>query len=398
MKRTLLILALIISSQMLLAQVVHNVCAGSAVVLHLSVPTSGGLQWQQSPDNITYNNIAGATSDTLSIAAAQASLYYRIRITGTNCNPYFSEVRRVNLLPLPVVSISGLSSSYCQTAGPVQLSGIPAGGVFVSTVMTGASFHPGTAGLGSHLITYVYTDSNGCINQASQTTQVMPPPSAANAGSNITSTALSVQLSGNAPAVGTGQWTIASGSGGTFANAGNPLTNFTGTTNSVYTLVWTISNPPCEPSADTVVVTMPTGTILPSVACGGNTLYVHPTDNAGPTSWGCIGIVAGAGDDNNGALNTTTIVGACGTSTAAYICDNLVAFGYSDWYLPSYNELDCVRSAAASIGGFSAGTYWSSTEGTGIWTANARYRTFPSGTSGYGSKSNTHRIRCVRKD
>jgi len=207
-------------------------------------------------------------------------------------------------------------------------------------------------------------------------------------------------MAGNTPTTGTGLWSVVSGTGGSFTNATSPTTNFTGTPNSVYTIVWTISNSPCAASTDTLIVTMPTGPSLPWVMCGSPayTIYVHPTDNAGPTAWGCSGIVAGAGDDNNGASNTAIIVQACGQNTAAAICDNLVAFGFSDWYLPSYNELECLRANEATIGGFAAAAYWSSTEGTGIFTANARYRTFPSGVSGYGSKSNTNRIRCVRKD
>ncbi len=221
-------------------------------------------------------------------------------------------------------------------------------------------------------------------------------PTVANAGSDINATSTTVQLAGNIPVVGSGLWSILSGTGGSLSNTNDPQASFTGTLNTVYLLAWSISNPPCPASIDTVQVTMPAAPPLPSVTCGSNTLYVHPVDN-GSSVWGCSGIVAGAGSDDDGALNTALIVQMCPMPTAAHICDNLVAHGFSDWYLPSYNELECLRVNAAAIGGFANAAYWSSTEGTGIFTANARYRTFPSGVSGYGSKSGVHLVRCVRK-
>lgn len=221
-------------------------------------------------------------------------------------------------------------------------------------------------------------------------------PSIANAGPDMVASGSSTQLNGNAPVIGVGTWTILSGTGGSFANANFAQTLFVGIANSTYELVWTISNPPCPSNSDTVVVTFTTPAV-PSTMCNGQTLYVHPTDNAGPMAWGCSGIVAGAGDDWNGAANTALIVQMCTAPTAAHVCDGLTAYGFSDWYLPAYNELECLRADATNIGGFAAGAYWSSTEGTGIFTANARYRTFPSGVSGYGSKSNQNRVRCVAK-
>ncbi len=382
------------------AQVTLDICAGDTVVLQVAPPPNSTIQWQQSLDGTNYYNIPGGTGVSLVLTNMVTTRHFRAEITGPECDPYFSEENLVIVHQLPVLNITGLDPSYCITNGAVILSGNPSGGIFSGTGITGNSFNPSIAGVGVHTITYSYTDGFGCSNSLTNSTGVVATPTQANAGPDITATSLTVGMAANTPSSGTGQWFVTSGTGGSFANVNSPLTNFTGTPNSTYTLVWAISNLPCPASSDTLTVTMPAGPSLPSVPCGSPsyTMYVHPTDNAGPMTWGCIGIVAGAGDDNNGTANTSIIVQACGLSTAAGICDTLVAFGYSDWYLPSYNELECVRLNAAAIGGFASAAYWSSTEGTGIFTANARYRTFPTGTSGYGSKSNSNRIRCVRKD
>lgn len=399
MKRIIILAFSLITALSLSAQTSHDVCTGDTLVLHLTVPISASVQWQQSLDGVQFFDIPGGTGDSLMIPGTTVSRYYRAQITGPVCNPYFSDIEHVNVIPIPVITITGLDSAYCTTDGTVTLTGSPSGGTFTGAGITGNTLNIATAGAGLQNVTYTYTDSYGCSNSLHANYVINAPPTTANAGPDITATSNTVAMAGNALVVGTGLWTIVSGTGGSFANATSPTTNFTGQPNSVYAIVWTISNPPCTPSTDTVIVTMPTGPTLPSVSCGSPsyTLYVHPTDNAGPTPWGCSGIVTNANSDNNGAANTALIVQLCPPPTAAAICNNLVAFGYSDWYLPSYNELECLRVNAATIGGFVSGGYWSSTEHA-TFNANAMMRTFPSGMSGISGKSNSHNIRCVRKD
>lgn len=227
---------------------------------------------------------------------------------------------------------------------------------------------------------------------------VVQQPTSATAGANISAFGTSTTLNGNSPTVGVGTWTIVSGTGGALSNPNLNNSAFTGILDSTYTLVWTIANAPCAASTDTVEVTFSNAVPpLPSVGCNGLTLYVHPTDNATQVAWGCIGVVTGATDDWNGPTNTATIVAACAAPTAAHVCANLTAFGFSDWYLPANNQLECLRNNAATIGGFANTAYWSSTEGASFLSANARYRTFPSGVSGVGSKSSLNNVRCVRQ-
>jgi hypothetical protein len=63
-----------------------------------------------------------------------------------------------------------------------------------------------------------------------------------------------------------------------------------------------------------------------------------------------------------GQANTTAIVNGCSTTgIAARICDELVLNGYSDWFLPSYDELNQMYIQRNLIGGFSTtNRYWCS--------------------------------------
>ena len=76
-----------------------------------------------------------------------------------------------------------------------------------------------------------------------------------------------------------------------------------------------------------------------------------------------------------GITNTTSLVSILGQGDyAAKLCDDLVLSGYSDWYLPSKDELNIMYSnlASLSIGNFDVGMghyYWSSSEIDiyGVW-------------------------------
>jgi phage replication-related protein YjqB (UPF0714/DUF867 family) len=72
--------------------------------------------------------------------------------------------------------------------------------------------------------------------------------------------------------------------------------------------------------------------------------------------------------NGNGHQNTLDIIKGCSTAgIAAKICSNLNLDGYSDWYLPSKDELSAMYNNLASqgLGDFSVGSevwYWSSTQ------------------------------------
>ncbi len=71
-----------------------------------------------------------------------------------------------------------------------------------------------------------------------------------------------------------------------------------------------------------------------------------------------------------GNTNTNSIVNYQKTgSFAAKICFDLVLGGFSDWYLPSRDELNHLYENKTTIGGFATTGYWSSSENSnsGAW-------------------------------
>jgi hypothetical protein len=63
--------------------------------------------------------------------------------------------------PLPIVT-AGSYGPTCVTASPLSLSGLPAGGTWSGSGVSGSMFTPSVAGAGTIRIYYSYTDENGC--------------------------------------------------------------------------------------------------------------------------------------------------------------------------------------------------------------------------------------------
>ena len=95
-------------------------------------------------------------------------------------------------------------------------------------------------------------------------------------------------------------------------------------------------------------------------------LIVAPTDQSTGAKWGCSGTMVNGLNDydyGTGKQNTANILAGCSeTNIAAYLCDTLNIGGYSDWFLPSQEELFKLYSNKNIIDGFSPAEYWSSTE------------------------------------
>jgi len=111
---------------------------------------------------------------------------------------------------------------------------------------------------------------------------------------------------------------------------------------------------------------------------GEHGLVSAPNDQSDSASWGCEGTsVPGTSTVvGSGPANTLKIIGICSASNiAARICYDLVLNGYSDWYLPSRDELFLMHQNLYKnrVGNFKIMRYWSSSQYDGT---TAHYQFF----------------------
>jgi hypothetical protein len=125
---------------------------------------------------------------------------------------------------------------------------------------------------------------------------------------------------------------------------------------------------------------------------------IAAASDQGTAEWGCIytPIAEAQGEAiGTGNQNTIGIMNGCSTAgIAARICGDLVLNGYSDWYLPSKDELNKLYINRVAIGGFGNGSYWSSSEPNS--SENAWYQYFQDGNQYYGPKNNPIPVRAIR--
>jgi len=129
------------------------------------------------------NGITNAATGQFSPSVAGAGTHV---ITYSIVNGACSDTQQESIVvnALPTVSIGGLSSGYCIDAPAISLILSPAGGIVSGPGVSGTNFSPSVAGVGNHIVTYVYTDGNGCSNTATQNVQVFSLPTVQIAGLN----------------------------------------------------------------------------------------------------------------------------------------------------------------------------------------------------------------------
>ena len=179
-----------------------------------------------------------------------------------------------------------------------------------------------------------------------------------------------------------------------------------GTTTSTTTAAPTTTTTAAPTTTTTTGVTYTIG----QAAFGGIIAYINGGGSTGTSglvattnnvsvgaAWGCDGTSISGADGiaiGTGNQNTIDILAECSESEiAARLCGDLNQGGYSDWFLPSKDELNALYVNKSAIGGFSNGFYHSSTQNNinSNWSQD-----FTDGAQYTFGKSNLFFVRAVR--
>lgn len=89
---------------------------------------------------------------------------------GNNCTA--SATQTITTNANPTVTFGALATVCDYNPSMVLTGGLPTGGTYTGPGVNAGSFDPATAGIGTHTITYSYTDGNGCEGSATSTINV----------------------------------------------------------------------------------------------------------------------------------------------------------------------------------------------------------------------------------
>jgi large repetitive protein len=248
---------------------IHVLALPSVSVSPISFCTglSGTLQAVGSGGAGTYTYLwapssgLSATTGVSVIADSTLSGTYTATITDANsCSSSFQVAVTVN--PLPIIE-AGPDLTVCNTATLTQLSGFsPANGTWTGTgVSANGGFLP--SGTGSSVLTYSFTDGNGCINQDSLTISIIDPRNVeAGLNDSICLGAPLLQLSGSPSG---GEW---SGSSLVNSNGG-----FTPSDVGLFNLYYTVGQGTCAITDSLIITTL----ALPEITGQGATICANDT-------------------------------------------------------------------------------------------------------------------------
>ena len=132
-------------------------------------------------------------------------------------------------------------------------------------------------------------------------------------------------------------------------------------------------------------------------------LIVSISNLSTSAQWGCNGVTINGADGLSlgvGNQNTVDIINRCTTSNiAARLCSDFTSSGYSDWFLPSRDELNKLYLNKTTISNYGLTTftntnYWTSSEfnSLGAWSQN-----FSNGTQSAFTKTSSFYVRAFRR-
>jgi PKD repeat protein/photosystem II stability/assembly factor-like uncharacterized protein len=280
------------------------------------------------PSSFSSNGIGATITNS---STSQSGIYTFTVTDDFGCADNDTKTVTVNAAPnasFPALSDKCINSPIFTLPQPT-----PSGGTFIGPGVNAGSFNPATAGIGTHTILYVVSNSSGCVDTASQTITVYGLPTVnLSTPSSVCNNVGTINLSGGSPSGGT-----YSGSG-ISGNTFNPLA--AGLGNKTITYTFTDANGCANTAQSSITVNAATATSFsnPSDVClnGGN-VSLSGGSPAGGTYYG-TGV-------SNGLFSPVT--SGSGTHSLYYVYTN--AAQCSD---TAYANITVVNPPSASLSNF----------------------------------------------
>ncbi|KUG08110.1 MBG domain-containing protein [Solirubrum puertoriconensis] len=306
-----------------------------------SGPTSfctGGSVTLSAPAGLSYLWSTGATSQSIT---ASTSGSYSVTVTnGSNCSAT-SAATVVTVTPTPSLSITA-PETVCApatvnlTAAAVTTGSTLPNGTVLSYWTDAAATTPlnNPAAVAASGTYYIKATNGSCTDVKPVSVTINPAPTTAHAGPDQSVDGETATLAANEPQVGTGTWSIVSGTGGSFTDATKPTTTFKGVAGTTYKLLWSIGTGLCPASTDEVSVELKKVSTTTTVAdasgvYGSNAVTLSATVQPNPGG-GSVDFYLG------GSKVGTGTVGNSGVATYTYDASQLNASGTTPYSISAH--------------------------------------------------------------
>ena len=186
---------------------------------------------------------AGIGNHTLTYTGAGCANTFKVQVLGAGAAPI----------------ISGAGGPYCSSSPSITLTGSPTGGTFSGPGMTGSTFSPATAGVGTHTITYTVFACGSALTNTKQI-QVVSGSGSATISYSPNTFCNAITSAQNVTLTGTSGGTYSASPAGLSINAATgAITPNTSAINS-YTVTYTIpASGGCSQFTTTATVTISSG-------------------------------------------------------------------------------------------------------------------------------------------
>ncbi|MCX6304382.1 MAG: T9SS type A sorting domain-containing protein [Bacteroidetes bacterium] len=314
------------------------ICSGSVPAQLIGVAPTGSIgpytyQWQNSPDNITFTNISGATTLNYQPGALTTVTYYR-QIQSSACGtPVTTNVVTISINALPVPTITGPASVCVNSTGNIYSTqsgmtgytwAVSAGGIITAG--------PGTSAItvtwnttGAKTVTVNYTNANNCTASTptiyNVTVNPLPVPTIAGPSS------VCVNSTSNVYTTETGMtgytWTVSAG-GAITAGAGTNVVTVTWSTTGAKTVCVNYANANGCSAASPVCYNVTVNALPVPTITGPASVCVNSTGNVYSTQTGMTGYTwtVSAGGAITAGAGTSAVTVTWSTTGAKTVCVN----------------------------------------------------------------------------
>jgi gliding motility-associated-like protein len=206
--------------------------------------------------------IASVNSPTTSVTGLSAGTNVFVWSSSNGVCAVSRDTVKITLNSSSTPAFAGTDQTICSTSYTLN-GNVPGSGSGQWSLISGSgsittpSLHnSAVTGLGTGVNQFAWSINNSC-GASSDTVRITvnAQPSISNAGTNQTICAPVYTLAANNPTVGAGSWTVIGGSG-TVSSPTQFNSHVTGMSVGANSFVWTISNGVCQPSKDTVTITV----------------------------------------------------------------------------------------------------------------------------------------------